>query len=314
MPTKAKQKALGNELGSLEEKTTDVEFWYEQLWEQPMIELTSVTLADAWFRSRCLELPQAGVAMVPVLDMINHSSRPNALYEENADGDVVLRLRPDREVAAGDEITISYGKEKTPAEMLFSYGFIDSESKVEGLTLRLEPMADDPLGRAKLHAFAGPPVARLAKQGDHMVWNSPFAYLMCLNEEDGLDFRLLQDPDGERALRVFWQEEDVTERVDDFETLIKGHPLEQIFRLRTVAVLQAAAEEQLDAIKQPVSIHSEAETVTAEDDGTGVSIRRQRAQLAKSLRAIEGSTLEAAVESMEKEVSLFVIANLILQS
>ncbi len=96
--------------------------------------------------------------MVPCLDMVNHSPAPNAYYEENDKDEVVLLLRPNCDgPQSGDEIAISYGDQKSPAELLFSYGFIDLGSTLQGLVLPLEPFPDDPLAKAKLHAFGAPP-------------------------------------------------------------------------------------------------------------------------------------------------------------
>ncbi len=41
-----------------------------------------------------LELPRSGESMVPCLDMVNHSAKPTAYYEENAKDEVALLLRP----------------------------------------------------------------------------------------------------------------------------------------------------------------------------------------------------------------------------
>lgn len=136
--------------------------------------------------------------MVPCLDMANHSLTPNAYYEETSTSDVALLLRPAMKVDPGSELTISYGTSKTPAEMLFSYGFTDSSSTTSGLTLSIEPFPDDPLGKAKLAIFPGPPIVRIFTENDLVRWESAFIYLLCLNEEDGLEFKVLQQTDGVR--------------------------------------------------------------------------------------------------------------------
>lgn len=121
--------------------------------------------------------------MVPCLDLVNHSSQATAYFEENEKGEVVLYLRKGCAVTRGEEITIDYGQDKSPAEMLFSYGFID-QSSTTSLVLPLLPLDDDPLATAKLHAFGTPPKLELAKdENDIPHWTAPFVYLMCLNEE-----------------------------------------------------------------------------------------------------------------------------------
>lgn len=122
--------------------------------------------------------------MVPCLDLVNHSSQANAYFDENSEGEVVLYLRKGCVVPVGSEITIDYGQEKSPAEMLFSYGFIDPNSAARSITLLLEPLEDDPLAIPKLHAFGTPPKLKLEEDESGVPhWTAPFVYLMCLNEE-----------------------------------------------------------------------------------------------------------------------------------
>ena len=233
--------------------------------------------------------------MVPGLDMANHSHQPTAYYEEDGKDDIVLHLRPGVEVSGGEEVTISYG-EKSPAEMLFSYGFIDRESAVEGLTLPLEALPDDPLGKAKLHILKGSPSLKLSRPGGEISWQSPFAYLMCLNEEDGLEFRVLQGKDGERELKLFWQEEDVTARADDFENLIKDHPLCQVFRLRVVSVLHEVVSDHLMQLSSEIS-HDQLGPLRRAGLVSDDCLRA-----AETLREIEANVLESAAAALDEQV------------
>ncbi|KAF4455658.1 SET domain-containing protein 8 [Fusarium austroafricanum] len=295
----AKFSALNKEFDELIEKSSGLAYWNSLFWEKETVTIKDWVLVDAWYRSRCLELPQAGHAMVPGLDMANHSHRPTAYYEEDGKDNIVLLARPGADISEGGEVNISYG-EKPPAEMLFSYGFIDSESTIEGLTLPLELLHDDPLGKAKLHIFKGSPSLKLSRSGGDISWQCPFVYLMCLNEEDGLEFRVLQGKDGERELKLFWQEEDVTARADDFGDLIKGHPLCQVFRLRAVSVLHEVVSNHLMQLSSDIS-HDELEALRR----TG-QVKDDRLQLAGKLREIEASVLEsAAVVLNEQRAHLF---------
>jgi hypothetical protein len=67
-------------------------------------------LVDAMYRSRALEFPSVGDAMVPCIDMANHASRnaTAALYEADDDGNGVLLLREGKVVQVGEEVTITY--------------------------------------------------------------------------------------------------------------------------------------------------------------------------------------------------------------
>ncbi|KAF4977849.1 hypothetical protein FZEAL_5692 [Fusarium zealandicum] len=291
----AKLSALGNEFDELHEKSSGLAFWNSLFWEKETATIQDWILVDAWYRSRCLELPRAGDAMVPGLDMANHSHRPNAYYEEDDKDDIVLLQRPGVEVTGGEEVTISYG-EKSPAEMLFSYGFIDRDSAIHELTLPLEALPDDPLGKAKIHVFKSRPSLKLARSEGKLTWCSPFAYLMCLNEEDGLEFRVLQDADGERELKLFWQDKDVTARANDFESLIEDHPLCQVFRLRVVAVLHEVVSTQLAHLPSEIS-YDQPEPLRR----AGL-VREEYIRAAETLREIEASVLESATEALEQQV------------
>lgn len=141
-------------------------------------------LLDALYRSRSLGLPKSGESMVPCLDLVNHSSKATAYFDENAKGGVSLHLNGGCMVPAGSEITIDYGRDKSPAEMLFSYGFIDEDSNARRLVLPLLPLQDDPLAVAKLRVFGTQPKLEISEDEDgNPCWAAPFAYLMCLNEE-----------------------------------------------------------------------------------------------------------------------------------
>lgn len=67
-------------------------------------------MVDAMYRSRALDLPGTGHAMVPCVDMANHASGDHtvALYETDVDGNAVLLLREGKSLAKGQEITITY--------------------------------------------------------------------------------------------------------------------------------------------------------------------------------------------------------------
>ena len=245
---------------------------------------------------RCLELPNTGESLVPCLDMVNHAVEANAYYEETSDHSVALLLRPDVNLVSGSEISISYGALKSPAEMLFNYGFIDAGSSSKSLVLTLEPIPDDPLGKAKLAAFSGPPIVTLSQVHEVVEWESPFLYFMCLNEEDGLEFRVLQQTDGSRsALRVFWQGRDVTEETETFHILIRSHELNDIFKLRALTLLQDRTRQQLERLYESEDVVSSLVTRSL--------IPPDRQGAAAKLRATETSILEVAFTLVEEQVS-----------
>ncbi|KAL7914832.1 hypothetical protein GGI35DRAFT_474545 [Trichoderma velutinum] len=289
----AKLSALSFEYDGISEQASNIPFWNDLFWETARVD--DWILADAWYRSRCLELPRAGHAMVPGLDMANHSQTHSAYYDESSDGDVVLLPTSRSRVLSGGEITISYGQAKSPAEMLFSYGFIDHDSSVKEVTLHVAPLPDDPLGRAKLRVYDGPPTVRLSLTEQGFQWNSPFLYLLVLNEEDGLAFRIAQDTSGERQLKLLWQDEDVTDRTNELETLVQNHDLYQVFKLRAVAVLEERVAMQLDRISSELSYGATEQPQAANQP------RAECMLAAETLRDLETQVLQGVAEALENE-------------
>jgi len=225
--------------------------------------------------------------------MANHSSQPNAYYEQTPNNDVTLLLRPDVKLEPGSEITISYGESKSEAEMLFSYGFIDEQNTSNEIILTLSTLPDDPLGKAKFTVFNGSPVVRIFSEGPgHIEWESPFIYLACLNEEDGLEFKILQQTDGSQSqLRLFWQGSDVTEESANFRDFISHHDLEEIFRLRVTALLQDRIRQQLEKLYE------------SDDEVQSLaSVAKDRHKAALQLRMTETAILEAAYANVELQV------------
>jgi hypothetical protein len=234
--------------------------------------------------------------MVPGLDMANHSLKHSARYDETSDGDVILLPNPGSRVPSGEEITISYGEAKSAAEMLFSYGFIDQESAVKELALHLDALPDDPLGKAKLHIYKGSRTARLSLTEQSFQWHSPLLYLLILNEEDGLAFRVVQDTSGGRELKLLWQDEDVTERTGEFEALVQDHPLYQVFKLRAVAVLGERVAMQLDRITSGFSYGATEQSQAANQPRAECMLAAER------LRDLEAQVLQGAAAALENEV------------
>lgn len=285
--------ALTREFDEIREKSCEIASWNAAVWDQDLIHLADWYRVDAWYRSRVLDLPSSGPSLVPCLDMANHSTSPNAYYEETFEGEAVLLPRPGANFEKGEEITINYGSEKSAAEMLFGYGFLDPSSAVRTLTLPLTPFLDDPLGKAKVHIFAGTPSVQIKEVDGRMQWTSPFAYLVCLNEEDGLGFQIMQSSDGGRELRVFWQDEDVTDDIDSFETFVSDHSLCDIFRLRVNLVVSQRLQEQLERLSASSEV-AKRETV-----------REFNAANARELKRMERQLLEGALLTLEDQVSVF---------
>ncbi|KAK2615026.1 hypothetical protein N8I77_001805 [Diaporthe amygdali] len=270
----AKMVSLSNEFDEVREKSSEIECWNSAFWDNDAVQLADWLLVDAWYRSRVLELPKSGPSLVPCIDMVNHSHDANAYYDENTDNDVVLLLRPGGNIKEGDEINISYGSEKPAAEMLFSYGFLDSTSAAKSLRLPMSPLPDDPLGKAKFYAFQDAPSVDIKEIDGRVICTSAFAYLMILNEEDGLDFRILQDKEGGRELRTFWRDQDVSDNTGSFEQLVSDHELCSVFKLRVNMVVSQRLEEQLERLNSSPPDDSSAVSVTGQGNSSNASNAR----------------------------------------
>lgn len=302
----AKLRALADEFECIREAASTLPAWEHLLGPAGSAALHDWIALDALYWSRCLDLPKSGVSMVPCIDMVNHARRPSAYYEENGKNEAMLLLAPGVDMQEDDEVTISYGADKSAAEMLFVYGFIDCEdgsttapAPASRAVFPIAPLPDDPLGRAKTAAFGTAPSVTVHRAGPTAAewtaeWTSPFAHLMCVNEEDGLGFRVRQNTDGTRQLRVFWRDEDVTDRAADFEGLTRHLPdLRAVLRLRVVTVVQELCRTQLARMRALGTGPG-----VGPGDGDGGP-----GEYAWRLRCAESRLLDMAVETMEREVS-----------
>ena len=234
--------------------------------------------------------------MVPCIDMANHASGDNtsALYETDNDGNAILVLRKGTKLAPNDEVTITYGDEKGACEMLFSYGFIEQTvTSARELFLDLTIPDDDPLKLAKEAVAHSAPGFRLFIHDDSTDWESSFVWLLCVNEEDGLDFKVLQNNDGERELQASWKDEEITDMSNLF-TRLKLEPLWDIFELRAIATLQSRVEQQI------IRLESSKESV---DELTTIGeIEHDICENAMQLRDLEEKLLLHAYEDFENKV------------
>ncbi|KAI0147025.1 hypothetical protein GGR57DRAFT_282001 [Xylariaceae sp. FL1272] len=292
----AKLAALRIEFDAIREKTQDLESWNELLDHDGPIGLHDWIYLDAVYRSRSLGLPRSGESMIPCLDLVNHSSPATAYFEQNTNDEILLVLKNDSKLKKGDEITIDYGADKSAGEMLFSYGFIDANATTKSVVLPVEAMDDDPLSKAKLHVFGSAPTLTITVDASGVVqWSSPFIYLMCLNQEDGLTFQILQETDGSQHLRMFWQDRDVTDEAENTEKLIQGHELQQIFRLRAVTIILETVQQRLEML-----------TSHSVEDMSSRTVRAEIFQAALHLRGVEQKLFEATLQVLDDERSRLV--------
>lgn len=238
---------------------------------------------------------------MPFLDMANHSANANSHYQQGSDVEVILQIKPWQHIEKGEELTIDYGSAKSAAEMLFSYGFIDDLSSVHSLVLHISPSPDDPLGQAKVKIYGKPPTLRISATDDSLELTCPFIYLMCVNEDDGLDFKVLLETDGTYGpMRAFWKSTDITDSISSFKDIITADPLADVFLLRAKVLLRYIVDEQLERLSESEHAANELdpnqESLSVGDKGIPKAASR--------LRVIEAELLSKSLESLEAEVCL----------
>ncbi|OAX78546.1 hypothetical protein ACJ72_07145 [Emergomyces africanus] len=292
--------SLEREFNQLREATKDIRWCNRDWWNEDTGRLTfeDWKLVDAMYRSRALEFPGKGHSMVPCLDMANHSSgdQTGASYDTDENGNAVLQLQWGKSLEVGDEITITYGDEKGAAEMIFSYGFLESNmSNARQLYLDLDIPVDDPLRPAKKAVCADP--ARfclfIPRGSDTTDWESAFVWWCCVNEEDGLEFRVLQSNQGERELKVSWKGANIGPSESLLDHL-KKDPKWEVFQLRAVVILQDRMESQLIQLRaKDKYVQQWLEYVDEK------VVRRSVWDAALKLRELEGELLEAGLRDIE---------------
>ena len=90
----------------------------------------------------------AAVALLPLIDMCNHDFGPNAAVSGSSDSSA-LNLRALRDIAPGEDVTLSYGN--LPNDfLLLDYGFVVENNAHDNVKLSFDPSfkgsnADAPL-------------------------------------------------------------------------------------------------------------------------------------------------------------------------
>ncbi|KAL9132163.1 MAG: hypothetical protein Q9217_000097 [Psora testacea] len=293
----AKLKSLDREFTLLRERTLPIAWCKQHWWDAQTGQLTfdDWKHVDAVYRSRALDLPGTGHATVPCIDMANHASGDDtsALYETSVDGKAVLVLQEGKQIDTGNEVTITYGDEKGACEILFSYGFLedDMESAKE-LFLDLEIPHDDPLRIVKKAASKSAPGFRLFQHGNSVDWEGSFVWLLCVNEEDGLGFKLLATYDGDGDIAISWKEQEIEDLSVLRQTLCKD-VMWDVFQLRAITTLQARVEQQL------LRLESRKPRV-GEIQMTG-DVRAEIKGYAVGLRELEETLMLSAYEDFEPQ-------------
>lgn len=306
--TEAKVNSLRREYEQLQQATRVVP-WCQQLWwddVEGLLDLDDWKQVDAMYRSRALEFPGIGDCMAPYIDFANHASGPAtvASYHADDEGNGLLLLHQNESLSAGKEVTITYGDEKGACEMVFSYGFLEN-SMTDALTLFLDISIpdDDPLKRAKQAFATCAPGVRLATKEGKTSWESEYLWLLVINEEDGLEFSVVETTSGERELRVKWLGEEIQDS-SQIEARLQSHPWWLVFQLRAVAVLESRVEQQLETMSTAERHH---DTILLQNQDIGTSAK----ELTARLHSLEKKLLQSYVEQLYEEKIKLASSNIV---
>lgn len=183
-----------------------------------------------------------------------------------------------------------YGDDKGACENIFSYGFLeDSVKTARSMFLGLDIPDDDPLRPAKIAVTTAAPGFRLFELGDLVSWESDFVWLVAINEEDGLDFKLRQTVDGEREIQAFWKEAELDD-TSKLRILLEQDPMWDVYQLRAAFLLQGRIDRQIHMIRE------------VGQPERGPSVREGPWLLSQRLRRLEYEMLERAVVALEDQV------------
>lgn len=155
--------------------------------------------------------------------------------------------------------------------------------------LNLDIPDDDPLRPAKMFVSTAAPGFRLFEKAGDIDWESDFIWLVIVNEEDGLDFKVRQTVDGKREIQALWKDDELHD-TSKLREYLHGDPLWDIYQLRATVLLQGRVETQIETLKEVGTPQKEA------------SIREAPWSLAERLRTLELEMLERAMDVFENQV------------
>jgi len=176
---------------------------------------------------------------------------------------------------------------------MFSYGFLEEAmTTAKVIFLDLDIPDDDPLRPAKMYVSTAAPGFRLFEQNGTIAWESDYVWLVVVNEEDGLDFKIRQTMDGKREIQSFWKERELD--TVKLREQLEEDPSWDVFQLRATVLLQNRVDAQIETLKG--SSHTKREATVREVPWT----------LAERLRSLELDMLERALSTLDSQVSIVI--------
>lgn len=188
--------------------------------------------------------------------------------------------------------------------MVFSYGFLDhAQMAANQIFVDLDIPDDDPLKMAKLAFYKDAPGVRILSppanaETQSVTWESPFVWWACVNEEDGLDFNVLQTNDGGRELRASWKGEEV-DLSGNLRNCLATDPLWDVFQLRAIVTILDRLETQFSTLQQTQGMIAE----ISQDESMRDIFRPNVFGTVMRLRELEAKMMEKAAGALAKQVS-----------
>ena len=166
-------------------------------------------------------------------------------------------------------------------------------SSAKTIFVDLDIPDDDPLRLAKKTASKEAPGVRLFVESDGKVnWEGDFIWWSCVNEEDGLNFRVAQENDGNQQLEVLWNDQLIDP--SRLSSLLKNDHNWNVFHLRAIVMLQERVELQVSYLEASEESYSESQGK--------FGIRNTVWALIGRLRALESGLLSTFYQVMEEQV------------
>jgi len=154
--------------------------------------------------------------------------------------------------------------------------------------LDLDIPDDDPLRPAKMYVSKEAPGFRIFEKHGAIDWDGDFIWLVVVNEEDGLDFKVRQTTDGKRDIQTFWKDGELD--TSKLRQNLEGDPAWDVFQLRATVLLQNRIDEQIETLRRTEGTKREA------------TIRDMPWMLAKRLRSLELDMLQRAASAFDNQV------------
>lgn len=245
--------------------------------------------------------------MVPFIDLVNHSSKANVQYDQDEDTKAaILKLKAGKVIEAGEELFINYGADKSASEMLFSYGFVEKTTLFEFLIGHIPNSVKFPAvvpnQDVKLEIWGrrfGTPMLEIKGKKGQLDIESPFVYLLMLDQKDGLEMDDVVRPGDPTIhdIRAIWQGQDITDHLDSIEVILRNHPQKELFDIRAMFIYHALINHQMEMMQG-------AEDLEAQFDTEEMPANKQRIhKSASELRAIESTILDSAMDIVQDWVS-----------